>query len=97
MGVEDKLIANWVYVNPGKTTHLGTWLCKYGSSLALRPAEHLPISFKILNTSVAGLSYPRRTAVRLGALSGALYDALDRSQVWNYGCPLHVAGSNSLG
>jgi hypothetical protein len=25
-------------VNLGQTTRLGTWLCKYGSSLALRPA-----------------------------------------------------------
>ena len=29
-------------MNPGQTTRLVTWLCKYGSSLALRPAEHLP-------------------------------------------------------
>jgi hypothetical protein len=31
-----------VFLNPRQTTCTGTWLCKYGSRLALRPAEHYP-------------------------------------------------------
>ena len=44
-------------MNPGQTTRLVTWLCKYGSSLALRPAEHLP--------DVSGFKGARRGSQRL--------------------------------
>ena len=53
-------------MNPGQTTRLVTWLCKYGSSLALRPAEHLPdvSGFKGQEGAPRGLAWMGRERER---------------------------------